>query len=119
MVLGQIPDEVSRESSILGISDVKSAATKISGVTESEASGDVFVRGLGDRYLTTTFNGLPIPSDDVERKNIDLGLFPTRVIQNVSISKTYSAATSADQASGNINIASRELAGTSDFPVNT
>ncbi|MBC73386.1 TonB-dependent receptor [Flagellimonas marinaquae] len=101
----------------LGISDVKSAATKISGVTESEASGDVFVRGLGDRYLTTTFNGLPIPSDDIEKKNIDLGLFPTRVIQNVSISKTYSATTSADQASGNINIASRELSGTSELEV--
>ncbi len=101
----------------LGISDVKSAATKISGVTESEASGDVFVRGLGDRYLTTTFNGLPIPSDDIEKKNIDLGLFPTRVIQNVSISKTYSAATSADQASGNINIASRELTGTGELEV--
>ncbi len=105
------------ELSNLGVSDVKSAATKISGVTESEASGDVFVRGLGDRYLTTTFNGLPIPSDDIEKKNIDLGLFPTRVIQNVSISKTYSAATSADQASGNINIASRELSGTGELEV--
>ncbi|WP_373517705.1 TonB-dependent receptor domain-containing protein, partial [Pricia sp.] len=101
----------------LGISDVKSAATKISGVTESEASGDVFVRGLGDRYLVTTFNGLPIPSDNIEKKNIDLGLFPTRVIQNVSISKTYSASVSADQASGNINIASRELNGTEELEV--
>ena len=101
----------------LGISDVKAAATKISGVTESEASGDVFVRGLGDRYLTTTFNSLPIPSDDIEKKNIDLGLFPTRVIQNVSISKTYSATNSADQASGNINIASRELSGTGELEV--
>ena len=101
----------------LGISDVKSAATRISGVTESEASGDVFVRGLGDRYLVTTFNGLPIPSDDIEKKNIDLGLFPTRVIQNVSISKTYSASVSADQASGNINIASRELTGTEELEV--
>ncbi|WP_425234734.1 TonB-dependent receptor domain-containing protein [Ulvibacterium sp.] len=101
----------------LGISDVKSAATKISGVTESEASGDVFVRGLGDRYLVTTFNGLPIPSDDIEKKNIDLGLFPTRIIQNVSISKTYSASASADQASGNINIASRELTGTGELEV--
>ncbi len=103
------------ELSNLGVNDVKSAATRISGVTESEASGDVFVRGLGDRYLTTTFNGLPIPSDDIEKKNIDLGLFPTRVIQNVSISKTYAATQSADQASGNINIASRELTGTDEL----
>ncbi|NJB71132.1 outer membrane receptor protein involved in Fe transport [Saonia flava] len=101
----------------LGISDVKTATTKISGVSESEASGDIFVRGLGDRYLSTTLNGLPIPSDNVDKKNINLGLFPTRVIQNVSIGKTYSARNSADQASGNIDISSRELVGSSEFSI--
>lgn len=106
-----------KELGDLGISDAKTATTKISGVTESEASGDIFVRGLGDRYLSTTINGLPIPSDNVDKKNINLGLFPTRVIQNVSISKTYSAKTSADQASGNINIASRELIGNSELSI--
>lgn len=106
-----------KELGDLGISDAKTATTKISGVTESEASGDIFVRGLGDRYLSTTLNGLPIPSDNVDKKNINLGLFPTRVIQNVSISKTYAARTSADQASGNINITSRELVGASEFSV--
>ena len=99
----------------MGVSDAATATTKISGVTSSEASGDIFVRGLGDRYLYTTMNGLPIPSDDVERKNIDLGLFPTRVIQDVSVSKTYSATNSADQASGTIDITSRELRGTEEF----
>ncbi len=101
----------------LGVSDAATATTKISGVTSSEGSGDVFVRGLGDRYLTTTMNGLPIPSDDIEKKNIDLGLFPTRIIQNVSISKTYSAETSADQSSGNINVTTRELAGGEEYSI--
>lgn len=101
----------------IGVSDVATATTKISGVSSSEASGDVFVRGLGDRYLSTTLNGLPVPSDDVEKKNIDLGLFPTRVIQNVSVSKTYSVLSSADQASGNINISSRELQGSEELSV--
>ncbi|SDR79149.1 TonB-dependent receptor [Christiangramia echinicola] len=104
-----------QELAKLGVSDAATATTKISGVTSSEASGDIFVRGLGDRYLYTTMNGLPIPSDDVERKNIDLGLFPTRVIQNISISKNYSPENSADQASGNIDITSRELRGNSEL----
>jgi len=99
----------------IGVSDVATATTKISGVSSSEASGDVFVRGLGDRYLATTLNGLAVPSDDVEKKNIDLGLFPTRVIQNVSVSKTYSVQSSADQSSGNVDISSRELAGSSEL----
>ena len=99
----------------IGVSDVATATTKISGVSSSEASGDVFVRGLGDRYLSTTLNGLTVPSDDVDKKNIDLSLFPTRVIRNVSISKTYAAQSSADQSSGNINISSRELVGSREL----
>lgn len=112
----QIKESIgAQELAKIGVSDAATATTKISGVTSSEASGDIFVRGLGDRYLYTTMNGLPIPSDDVERKNIDLGLFPTRVIKSVGISKTYSPSYSADQASGNINIESRELAGNEEF----
>ncbi|MDT0647004.1 TonB-dependent receptor [Zunongwangia sp. F260] len=112
----QIKESIgAQELAKLGVSDVATATTKISGVTTSEASGDLFVRGLGDRYLYTTLNNLPIPSDDVERKNIDLGLFPTRVVQSVGISKTYSAENSADQASGTVNIDSRELRGTEEF----
>ncbi|HKJ80091.1 MAG TPA: carboxypeptidase-like regulatory domain-containing protein, partial [Prolixibacteraceae bacterium] len=58
--------------SSLGVSDAATATSKITGVTKTESSGDIYIRGLGDRYLTTTMNGLPIPSDDVSKKNIDL-----------------------------------------------
>jgi TonB-dependent receptor len=98
-----------REMAKFAVSDASAATQKISGVTSSESSGDIFVRGLGDRYLVTTLNGLPVPSDDVEKKNIDLSLFPTRFIKSVSIQKTYNVSTSADQSSGSINIDSREL----------
>jgi len=58
----------------VGVSNAANATTKISGVTKSESSGDIYIRGLGDRYLSTTMNGLPIPSDDVANKNINLNL---------------------------------------------
>ncbi|HKK80649.1 MAG TPA: TonB-dependent receptor, partial [Prolixibacteraceae bacterium] len=91
----------------LGVSDAASATSKISGVTKNEGSGDIYIRGLGDRYLSTTMNGLPIPSDNVEKKNIDLNLFSTDVIQNVGISKTYSSASYGDQSSGQVDIVSK------------
>ncbi|MFD2433889.1 TonB-dependent receptor plug domain-containing protein [Mesonia maritima] len=109
----------SQELAKMGVSDAATATSKISGVSASEGSGEVYVRGLGDRYLYTTLNGLPIPSDDIENKNIDLELFPTRVVESVSISKTYSASTSADQASGNVNIDSRSLTGTEELNIST
>ena len=92
-----------------GVSDAASATSKIAGVTKNESSGDVYIRGLGDRYLTTTMNGLPIPSDDVEKKNIDLNLFSTDIIKNVGINKTFSVETYGDQSSGNVNIASKSF----------
>lgn len=104
-----------QELAKLGVTDAAVATTKISGVSNSEGSGDIYVRGLGDRYLITTLNGLPIPSDDVEKKNIDLGLFPTRLVQNISISKAYSSDLYGDQASGNVNITSRALAGNEEY----
>ena len=91
----------------LGVSNASGATTKISGVSKTEGSGDIYVRGLGDRYLSTTLNGLPIPSDNIDKKNINLELFPSRFIGNVSISKTFSPNNSADLASGNIDIVSK------------
>ncbi|WP_299062590.1 TonB-dependent receptor [uncultured Polaribacter sp.] len=87
-----------------GVSNAANATTKISGVTKSEGTGDIYVRGLGDRYLSTTMNGLPIPSDNVDNKNINLSLFPTSIIENVGISKTYATSNYLDQASGNVNV---------------
>ena len=91
----------------IGVSNAATATTKISGVTKSEGTGEIYIRGLGDRYLSTTMNGLPIPSDDVDNKNINLNLFSTNMIENVGISKTYATSGYADQTSGNVDITSK------------
>lgn len=96
-----------QQLSSMGVSDAAAASAKISGVTKSEGSSEIYIRGLGDRYLLTTMNGLPIPSDDVDKKNIDLNLFPTDIIENLGISKTYSVTSYADQTSGLVDISSK------------
>ncbi|SHM95533.1 TonB-dependent receptor [Polaribacter sp. KT 15] len=92
----------------VGVSNAANATTKISGVTKSEGTGNIFIRGLGDRYLSTTMNGLAIPSDNVSNKNINLNLFSTSVIKNIGVSKTYATSSYADQGSGNVDIGSKE-----------
>jgi outer membrane receptor protein involved in Fe transport len=92
----------------VGVSDAAGATTKIAGVTKSESSSAIFIRGLGDRYLSTTLNRLPVPSDNIENKNIDLNLFSTSIIENVSISKTYASSGYADQASGSVDVSSKK-----------
>jgi len=106
------------ELSKKGVSDAAGAITKISGVSQQEGSSNVYVRGLGDRYLNTTLNGLTMPSNDVNKKNIDLTLFPSEIIENVSISKAYSPEFFSDFAAGNVNITSKEYRGDGFFDVN-
>src|SRR5690606_11303853 len=46
-----------QELSRKGVSDVASAVAKTSGISKQEGSNNVYVRGLGDRYNSTTLNG--------------------------------------------------------------
>ena len=100
-----------QQLSKVGVSNAAVATTKIAGVSKSASSSAVFIRGLGDRYLSTTLNHLPVPSDDVENKNINLDLFSTDILQNVGISKTYAVGSYSDQASGNVDIVSKKYSG--------
>ncbi|WP_370478841.1 TonB-dependent receptor [Tamlana flava] len=107
-------EELSRK----GVSDAASAISKISGISKQEGSSNVYVRGLGDRYLNTTLNGLSLPSNDVNKKNIDLTLFSTDVIENVSVAKAYSSKFYGDFSAGNVDVKSKDYTGKSFLELN-
>lgn len=98
-----------------GVSNAAGAIAKISGVSKQEGSSNVYVRGLGDRYQNTTLNGLSLPSNDINKKNIDLDLFTTDIIENVSISKAYSSRFYGDFSAGNVDISSKDYKGNGFF----
>ncbi|MCW1954111.1 MAG: carboxypeptidase-like regulatory domain-containing protein [Flavobacteriia bacterium] len=94
-----------------GVGNVAAAVTKTTGISRQEGSGNIFVRGLGDRYNVTTLNGLPLPSNNPSRKNIDLGLFSTDIVESISIDKTYNAQNYGDFSGANIDIISKDYKG--------
>lgn len=98
-----------------GVSDVASAVTKVSGISKQEGSSVIYVRGLGDRYNSTTMNGLPIPSNDPEYKNIDLSIFSTDILSYVNIDKVYNGNYFGDFAGGNVNIMTKQHSGKGFF----
>lgn len=100
-----------QELSRKGVGDAASALAKMSGISRMAGSSQIYVRGLGDRYNTTTLNGLPMPSNDPERKNIDLDLFSTDIVDYIAIDKVYSAYMSGDYAGGNVDIQSKHYTG--------
>lgn len=100
-----------QELSRKGVSDVAAAVAKTSGIAKQEGSGNIFVRGLGDRYNSTTMNGLPIPSNDPEKKNINLEIFPTDILEYVSIDKVYNSKLYGDFSGGNVDIITKNYTG--------
>ncbi|MEN8138528.1 MAG: TonB-dependent receptor [Bacteroidota bacterium] len=99
----------SQNMSIQGVSDAAGAVTKLSGISKQEGSKSLNVRGLGDRYNTTTLNGLPLPSNNPELKNFDLGLFNSDVISHIEVEKTYNSNLNGDFGGANIDINSKVL----------
>ena len=102
-----------KEMSIKGISNVEEGVKKITGISIASA-GQLIVRGLGDRYSTTTLNGLPIASPNLDNKLIPLDIFPASTVQNITVSKVYDASAFADYSGAHIDISTKENVG-SDF----
>ena len=97
----------SKEMSIKGIGNVEEGVKKITGISIASA-GQLIVRGLGDRYSTTTLNGLPIASPNPDNKLIPLDLFPSSTVQNITVSKVYDASAFADYSGAHIDISTKE-----------
>lgn len=102
-----------KEMNIKGISNVEEGVKKITGISIASA-GQLIVRGLGDRYSTTTLNGLPIASPNPDNKLIPLDIFPASTVQNITVSKVYDASAFADYSGAHIDISTKENVG-SDF----
>ena len=103
-----------REMSIKGISNAQESVAKLSGISIASA-GQLIVRGLGDRYSTTTLNGLPIASPNPDNKLIPLDIFPSSTIQNITVSKVYEASSFADYSGAHVDISTKEGADSEDF----
>ncbi len=89
-------------------SDAAQAVQRVSGVTVQDGKY-VFVRGLGERYTTTSLNGARIPSPEPEKKVVPLDLFPSSLIQTVTTSKNFTADQPGDFSGAQVDIRTREF----------
>ncbi|HCB44965.1 MAG TPA: hypothetical protein DEP37_00905, partial [Algoriphagus sp.] len=93
----------------IGDGDAASAVKRVTGVS-IEGGKYIYVRGLGDRYTKTVLNGVDIPGLDPDRNSIQMDIFPTNVIDNIIVSKSFTAELPADFTGGVVDIE------TKDFP---
>ena len=87
----------------MGDSNAAASMKRVTGVSV-EGGKYVFVRGLGDRYTKTILNGLDIPGLDPDRNSLQMDIFPTNIVDNLVVNKSFSADLPADFTGGVINI---------------
>jgi TonB-dependent receptor len=98
----------SEQISKTGVSDAGAIIKNVSGATVVDGKYAV-IRGLSDRYVTTTFNGAEIPSADPYRRAASLDLFPAQVIDKVVVAKTFTPDQQGSYTGGGINIVSKSF----------
>jgi len=103
-------DAVSSENfTKLGDSDAGAAVKRVVGVTV-EGGKYVYVRGLGDRYSKSSLNSATIPSADPNKNAVQLDMFPSNLIDNIIVYKTFTPDLPGDFSGGYVDIT------TKDFP---
>lgn len=98
----------SEQFSKSGDSNVASALKRVSGIT-IVGGKYVYVRGLGDRYSTVMLNGLHIPSPEPTKRVVPLDLFPTTVVESITIQKSYTADIPASFGGGTVLIKTKDI----------
>jgi len=98
----------SEQFSKSGDSTVASALKRVSGIT-IVGGKFVYVRGLGDRYSTVMLNGLHIPSPEPTKRVVPLDLFPTSVVESITIQKSYTADIPASFGGGTVLIKTKKI----------
>ncbi len=97
-------DAVSAQSiSRSGDGDAGEAIKRVTGVTV-QGGKNVFVRGLGDRYTKTILNAMEIPGLDPDRNTVQMDIFPTNILDNIIVYKTFTPNLSGDFTGGTVDI---------------
>ena len=92
----------------IGDGNAAAAVKRVPGVS-LQGGKYVYVRGLGDRYTKTTLHGMDIPGLDPDRNSLQMDIFPTNIISNIIVRKSFTADLPADFTGGVVNIETKEF----------
>lgn len=91
-----------------GDASAAGALTRIVGVSVNDGKY-ANVRGLDGRYISTSLNGLLLPSTDPLRRDVQLDLFPASILGGIEIQKTFSADVLGSTTGGHVKMMTKGL----------
>lgn len=98
----------SRSMKRVGDSDLGEAMKRVTGVTV-KGGKYVYVRGLGNRYTKTVLNGMAIPGLDPDKNTMQIDIFPTSILENVLVYKSFTPNLSGNFTGGLINVETKQF----------
>jgi hypothetical protein len=90
-----------------GASDVADGLKKVPGLS-IQGSKFLVVRGLSERYNSSTLNGFVVASPNPDKRVLPYDIFPTNVIENLSISKSFNPNFYANFSGASVDIVTRD-----------
>lgn len=69
----------------------------------------IFVRGISERYSSTTLNGVQLPSTEPDKKAFTFDLFPSALLENLIISKSFSPDLPGNFSGGLVEITTKDI----------
>ncbi|MEO7962885.1 MAG: carboxypeptidase regulatory-like domain-containing protein, partial [Gemmatimonadaceae bacterium] len=84
------------------------AAQRVSGVTITDGRY-IAVRGLSERYTTSSLNGARMPSPEPEKRMVPLDMFPAGLVQSITTSKTFTPDQPGDFSGAQVDIKTKEF----------
>ena len=69
----------------------------------------LFVRGTSERYSTTTLNGVQIPSTEPDKKAFAYDIFPSNLVENLVVSKSFTPDQPGNFSGGLVDITTKDI----------
>lgn len=91
-----------------GDSSAAGALKRVTGLTLVDGKF-IYVRGMGERYSSTLLNGATVPSPDPTRRVVPLDLFPTSVVSNIAVQKSFSVSMPGEFGGGTVDLRTRGI----------
>ena len=83
---------------------------RVTGLSVSEGKY-VFVRGMGERYNSTEVDGVRVASPEQGKRVVPMDLFPSALIDNIVVQKTWSADRSGEFSGGDVQLHLKDFPG--------
>ena len=98
----------SADLDVQGDADAAAALRRVTGLSLARGKF-IYVRGLNERYSSSTLNGSPLPSPEPLRRVAPLDLFPTSILESIMVQKTYSPEFSAEFGGGLLEMRTKSI----------